>query len=120
MLKTLLYICINIFGVIAFVWKFVIRCKLNMKGTMRYLSGIAGQSGYGSKSTADQVTQDCSLLHPNLTAIVTGNFLIILFCQISLRCYSSSSSLPLILFMNMLQILYVRLEYRNSCVIYFF
>ncbi|PWA92438.1 NAD(P)-binding Rossmann-fold superfamily protein [Artemisia annua] len=72
MLKTLLYICVNIFGVIAFVWKFVIRCKLNMKGTMRYLAGIAGQSGYGSKSTADQVTQDCSSLHPNLTAIVTG------------------------------------------------
>ncbi|GJT02742.1 short-chain dehydrogenase TIC 32, chloroplastic [Tanacetum coccineum] len=43
-----------------------------MKGTVRYLAGIAGQSGYGSKSTADQVTQDySSSLHPNLTAIVT-------------------------------------------------
>ncbi|KAD4889020.1 hypothetical protein E3N88_21093 [Mikania micrantha] len=43
-----------------------------MKGTVRYLAGIAGQSGYGSKSTAEQVTQDCSSLPPYLTAIVTG------------------------------------------------
>ncbi|XP_071731707.1 short-chain dehydrogenase TIC 32 B, chloroplastic-like [Rutidosis leptorrhynchoides] len=74
MLKLIpIYICTYyIFVVIAFVWWFVIRCKPNMKGTMRYLAGIAGQSGYGSKSTADQVTQDCSSLPPNLTAIVTG------------------------------------------------
>ncbi|KAK9066464.1 hypothetical protein SSX86_013786 [Deinandra increscens subsp. villosa] len=43
-----------------------------MKGTVRYLAGIAGQSGYGSKSTAEQVTQDCSSLPARLTAIVTG------------------------------------------------
>ncbi|KAI3726981.1 hypothetical protein L1987_66788 [Smallanthus sonchifolius] len=72
MLKTTIYICVYIFGVIALVWRVVIRCKTNMKGTVRYLAGIAGQSGYGSKSTADQVTQDCSSLPPHLTAIVTG------------------------------------------------
>ncbi|XAR50216.1 Very-long-chain 3-oxoacyl-CoA reductase [Bertholletia excelsa] len=45
-----------------------------MKGTLRYLVGIAGPSGYGSKSTAEQVTGDCSCLlpSPRLTAIVTG------------------------------------------------
>ncbi|KAF5743743.1 short-chain dehydrogenase TIC 32 chloroplastic [Tripterygium wilfordii] len=44
-----------------------------MKETLRYLAGIAGASGYGSKSTAEQVTQDCcGLLPPNLTAIITG------------------------------------------------
>ncbi|KAH9624566.1 hypothetical protein KSS87_000720 [Heliosperma pusillum] len=42
-----------------------------MKGALKYLTGIAGPSGYGSKSTADQVTQHCS--SPSiLTAIVTG------------------------------------------------
>lgn len=72
MLKLLVYICVCIFGVITLVWKIVIKCTPNMKGTMRYLAGIPGQSGYGSKSTADQVTQDCSSIPPNLTAIVTG------------------------------------------------
>ncbi|KAJ0890365.1 putative very-long-chain 3-oxoacyl-CoA reductase [Helianthus annuus] len=72
MLKTSIYIFVYIFGVIALVWRVVIRCKQNMKGTVRYLAGIAGQSGYGSKSTAEQVTQDCSSLPPHLTAIVTG------------------------------------------------
>lgn len=45
-----------------------------MKETLRYLAGIAGPSGYGSKSTADQVTQDCSsfLHYSHLTAIITG------------------------------------------------
>lgn len=76
MLKaTYLYICVYIFGVIALVWRVVIRCKQNMKGTVRYLAGIAGQSGYGSKSTAEQVTQHSSSLPPHLTAIVTGTFL---------------------------------------------
>ncbi|KAM0033152.1 putative very-long-chain 3-oxoacyl-CoA reductase [Helianthus debilis subsp. tardiflorus] len=72
MLKTSIYSFVYIFGVIALVWRVVIRCKQNMKGTVRYLAGIAGQSGYGSKSTAEQVTQDCSSLPPHLTAIVTG------------------------------------------------
>ncbi|MFS7971723.1 putative very-long-chain 3-oxoacyl-CoA reductase [Helianthus anomalus] len=72
MLKTSIYIFVYIFGFIALVWRVVIRCKQNMKGTVRYLAGIAGQSGYGSKSTAEQVTQDCSSLPPHLTAIVTG------------------------------------------------
>ncbi|KVI06281.1 short-chain dehydrogenase TIC 32, chloroplastic [Cynara cardunculus var. scolymus] len=58
--------------VLILVWKVVIRCKPDMKGTVRYLAGIAGQSGYGSKSTAEQVTEHCSSLPPNLTAIVTG------------------------------------------------
>ncbi|KAE9467440.1 hypothetical protein C3L33_00667, partial [Rhododendron williamsianum] len=48
-----------------------------MKETLRYLAGIAGPSGYGSNSTAEQVTQDSSsslfsLPNSQLTAIVTG------------------------------------------------
>ncbi|KAJ0104738.1 hypothetical protein Patl1_18091 [Pistacia atlantica] len=44
-----------------------------MKETLRYLAGIAGPSGYGSKSTAEQVTEDCSsLVSSPLTAIITG------------------------------------------------
>ncbi|KAF4351758.1 hypothetical protein F8388_008768 [Cannabis sativa] len=42
-----------------------------MKETLRYLAGIAGPSGYGSKSTAEQVTANCSSSH-HLTAIITG------------------------------------------------
>ncbi|XP_076928153.1 short-chain dehydrogenase TIC 32 B, chloroplastic-like [Bidens hawaiensis] len=73
MLRTTIYICFYLFGVIAIlVWRVVIRCKQNMKGTVRYLAGIAGQSGYGSKSTAEHVTQHCSSLPSHLTAIVTG------------------------------------------------
>lgn len=41
-----------------------------MKETLRYLAGIAGPSGYGSKSTAEQVTQ--GLFASHLTAIITG------------------------------------------------
>ncbi|KAB1223446.1 Short-chain dehydrogenase TIC 32, chloroplastic [Morella rubra] len=44
-----------------------------MKETLRYLAGIAGPSGYGSSSTAEEVTEDCSRLAPShLTAIITG------------------------------------------------
>ncbi|PON96693.1 Short-chain dehydrogenase/reductase [Trema orientale] len=44
-----------------------------MKETLRYLTGIAGPSGYGSKSTAEQVTANCSSSLPShLTAIITG------------------------------------------------
>lgn len=44
-----------------------------MKATLRYLAGIAGLSGFGSNSTAEQVTKDCSsFLPPNLTALITG------------------------------------------------
>uniref|UniRef100_A0A2P2KH30 Short-chain dehydrogenase TIC 32ic-like n=1 Tax=Rhizophora mucronata TaxID=61149 RepID=A0A2P2KH30_RHIMU len=44
-----------------------------MKGTLKYLAGIAGLSGYGSNSTAEQVTEDCAcLIPPCLTAIITG------------------------------------------------
>ncbi|CAL5422796.1 unnamed protein product [Camellia sinensis] len=51
-----------------------------MKKTLRYLAGVAGPSGYGSNSTAEQVTQqDCSFLLPSsqaqLTALVTENLL---------------------------------------------
>lgn len=42
-----------------------------MKATLKYLAGIAGPSGYGSKTTAEQATQDFS--NPQLTAIITGN-----------------------------------------------
>jgi len=45
----------------------------SMKATLRYLAGIAGPSGFGSNSTAEQVTQDFSSLLPsNLTALITG------------------------------------------------
>ncbi|KAK7301557.1 hypothetical protein RJT34_12424 [Clitoria ternatea] len=44
-----------------------------MKATLRYLAGIAGPSGFGSNSTAEQVTQHSSLfLHSALTALITG------------------------------------------------
>lgn len=44
-----------------------------MEEALRYLAGIAGPSGYGSKSTADQVTQNCSSsFSSQLTAIITG------------------------------------------------
>ncbi|KAG6589433.1 Short-chain dehydrogenase TIC 32 B, chloroplastic, partial [Cucurbita argyrosperma subsp. sororia] len=44
-----------------------------MKDTLRYLAGIAGPSGYGSKSTAEQVTQCSSFSSTSqLTAIITG------------------------------------------------
>ncbi|KAK9108149.1 hypothetical protein Syun_024160 [Stephania yunnanensis] len=43
-----------------------------MKETLRYLAGVAGPSGFGSSSTAEQVTEDCSSSLPShLTAIVT-------------------------------------------------
>ncbi|CAN1335043.1 Short-chain dehydrogenase TIC 32 B, chloroplastic [Linum perenne] len=41
-----------------------------MKSTVKYLAGIAGPSGYGSKSTAEQVTP--SSTPSPLTAIITG------------------------------------------------
>ncbi|KAK9117227.1 hypothetical protein Sjap_016174 [Stephania japonica] len=44
-----------------------------MKETLKYLAGVAGPSGFGSSSTADQVTEDCAFSFPShLTAIVTG------------------------------------------------
>lgn len=42
-----------------------------MKEVLRYLMGWPGPSGYGSASTADEVTQHLSL-PPNLTAVITG------------------------------------------------
>ena len=49
------------------------QAKLAMKAALKYLAGTAGPSGYGSKSTAEQVTQGCFALPPsNLTAIITG------------------------------------------------
>lgn len=41
-----------------------------MPGTIKYLIGAAGPSGFGSKSTAEDVTAGCSL--DSLTAIITG------------------------------------------------
>ncbi|PIN13860.1 Dehydrogenases with different specificities (related to short-chain alcohol dehydrogenases) [Handroanthus impetiginosus] len=46
-----------------------------MKGTLKYLAGAAGPSGYGSKTTADKVAEDClSSINTRslLTAIITG------------------------------------------------
>ncbi|KAI9108881.1 hypothetical protein K1719_020186 [Acacia pycnantha] len=42
-----------------------------MKATLRYLAGMAGPSGYGSNSTAEQVTEDC-FFSSHLTALITG------------------------------------------------
>ncbi|KAI3727773.1 hypothetical protein L6452_16393 [Arctium lappa] len=42
-----------------------------MLETVKYLIGSAGASGYGSKSTAEQVTDNCIDLHSS-TAIITG------------------------------------------------
>ncbi|KAI3454453.1 hypothetical protein Pfo_011116 [Paulownia fortunei] len=58
----------------------VLECKVLsltplMKATLKYLTGIAGPSGYGSKTTAEQVAEDCLCSMPttsHLTAIVTG------------------------------------------------
>ncbi|KAJ7956202.1 Short-chain dehydrogenase TIC 32, chloroplastic [Quillaja saponaria] len=44
-----------------------------MKATLKYMAGIAGPSGYGSNSTAEQVIQDSSCFFSDqLTAIITG------------------------------------------------
>ncbi|OVA20776.1 Short-chain dehydrogenase/reductase SDR [Macleaya cordata] len=44
-----------------------------MKETLRYLVGVAGPSGFGSNSTAEQVTEDYSFSTPSQqTAIITG------------------------------------------------
>lgn len=43
-----------------------------MKGTLKYLVGIAGPNGFGSRSTAEEVTQHCSSHYSHLTAIITG------------------------------------------------
>lgn len=42
-----------------------------MLETAKYLLGSVGASGYGSKSTADQVTENCPDLR-SITAIITG------------------------------------------------
>ncbi|XP_050224196.1 short-chain dehydrogenase TIC 32 A, chloroplastic [Mercurialis annua] len=54
--------------------KILSKIILPMKETLKYLAGIAGPSGYGSNSSADQVSQDfaASSLQPHLTAILTG------------------------------------------------
>ncbi|KHG02454.1 Short-chain dehydrogenase TIC 32, chloroplastic [Gossypium arboreum] len=51
-----------------------LNCGTLMKETLRYLAGIVGPSGYGSKSTAEQVANSCSYLvdSQRLTAIITG------------------------------------------------
>lgn len=43
-----------------------------MLDAVRYLLGSVGPSGYGSKSTAEQVTESCADLR-SITAIITGN-----------------------------------------------
>jgi predicted Rossmann-fold nucleotide-binding protein len=42
-----------------------------MLETVKYLIGSAGPSGFGSKSTAEQVTESCGDLR-SITAIITG------------------------------------------------
>ncbi|KAK4479346.1 hypothetical protein RD792_014872 [Penstemon davidsonii] len=43
-----------------------------MKATLKYLAGIRGPNGYGSKTTAEQVAEDSMSPSLKLTAIVTG------------------------------------------------
>lgn len=43
-----------------------------MLETVKYLTGSAGPSGYGSKSTGEQVTDDSSIDLRSYTAIITG------------------------------------------------
>ncbi|KAK1436117.1 hypothetical protein QVD17_01893 [Tagetes erecta] len=43
-----------------------------MKETIKYLIGSVGPSGYGSKSTADQVTQNYRRISSSSTVIITG------------------------------------------------
>ncbi|XP_039045353.1 short-chain dehydrogenase TIC 32 A, chloroplastic-like [Hibiscus syriacus] len=51
----------------------ILSCSTAMKETLRYLAGIAGPNGYGSKTTADQVVRSFSSSpHHHLTAIITG------------------------------------------------
>jgi hypothetical protein len=40
--------------------------------TGKYLLGAAGASGFGSKSTAEEVTENCDLR--SITAVITGEF----------------------------------------------
>lgn len=47
---------------------------INMLETVKYLLGSAGASGYGSKSTAEQVTDGCPNLS-SVTAIITGKLI---------------------------------------------
>ncbi|XP_049408845.1 short-chain dehydrogenase TIC 32 B, chloroplastic-like [Solanum stenotomum] len=68
--KAFIYTCFSTIGAIL-QFKFP-SCDL-MKATLKYLAGIAGPSGYGSKTTAEQVTQVCSVSFTSqLTAIITG------------------------------------------------
>lgn len=61
------------FSTIAAIFQFKFLSFVFMKSTIKYLAGIAGPSGYGSKSTADQLTQDFPLPSDHhLTAIITG------------------------------------------------
>ncbi|KAI8546162.1 hypothetical protein RHMOL_Rhmol07G0096100 [Rhododendron molle] len=46
-----------------------------MLETVKYMIGSIGPSGYGSKSTAEQVTECCADLS-SVTAIITGHFLL--------------------------------------------
>ncbi|XP_016498830.1 short-chain dehydrogenase TIC 32 B, chloroplastic [Nicotiana tabacum] len=59
------------FSTIAAILQFKIPSFALMKAALKYLVGIAGPSGFGSKSTADQVTQHSSI-NSQLTAIITG------------------------------------------------
>ncbi|KAL7105963.1 hypothetical protein ACP275_07G080900 [Erythranthe tilingii] len=81
----LLYICIciyimwNIYNsiVVRYLLKYskVLSLSSAMKETLKYLTGIAGPSGYGSKTTAHQISLDSlspSIPPSLLTAIVTG------------------------------------------------
>ncbi|CAN4099290.1 unnamed protein product [Withania somnifera] len=61
------------FSTIGALLQFKIPSRDLMKATLKYLVGIPGPSGYGSKTTAEQVTDNCCVSFTSqLTAIITG------------------------------------------------
>lgn len=71
------------FSTIAAILQFKIPSFALMKAALKYLVGIAGPSGFGSKSTADQVTQHSSI-NSQLTAIITGTYSLSFPCLVCL------------------------------------
>lgn len=72
-----------------------------MKATLKYLAGIAGPSGFGSSSTAEQVTQNSSQFLPShLTALITGKQPSKLIYHIYIYIYPSMPSFPTTYFLH--------------------
>ena len=66
-----------------------------MKATIRYLAGIAGPSGFGSNTTAEQVTlhsSSSSIPFSHLIALITGNYIIPSLRKLLSSLFSSNFS----------------------------